>query len=153
MTNKIESRLEELNITLPEVGTPPSNFVAFIRTGNLLYVSGQIPIRDGRIITGSVGKDFDVEEATGLARLATLFALAVAKKALPSLDDIKQVVKVNGSVNAEKGFSQQPVVINGCSDLLVEVFGEKGRNARAAVGVESLPANVPVEIEIIFEVN
>jgi len=89
MTNKIESRLEELNITLPEVGTPPGNFVAFIRTGNLLYVSGQIPIRDGEIVTGSVGKDFDVEEAAGLARLATSFALAVAKKALPSLDDIK----------------------------------------------------------------
>lgn len=153
MSEKIDKRLEELGITLPEVATPPGNFVPCVRTGNLLYISGQVPVKDGQLVSGSVGRDFTVEEARDLARHTTLFALAVAKKALPSLDDIKQVVKVNGSVNAEKGFSQHPAVINGSSDLLVEVFGEKGRHARAAVGVESLPGNVPVEIEVIFEIE
>ena len=108
---------------------------------------------DGKLLSGSVGTDFTVAEATRIARRTILALLAVVQKALDGLDNVVRVVKINGSVNAVPGFADQPRVINGCSDLLVEVFGEKGRHARAAVGVESLPGNVPVELEAIFEVS
>jgi len=153
MSGKIDKRLEELGITLPEIGKLPGNFVPSKRVGNLLYVSGQVPIKDGQIVSGIVGQDVSVEEAKDLARYTALFALAAAKKSIPSLDSIRQVVKVNGWVNAEPGFGQQPAVINGASDLLVEVLGEKGRHARAAIGIATLPGNAPVEVEVIFEVE
>ncbi|MEE8370619.1 MAG: RidA family protein [Sphingomonadales bacterium] len=149
----IEQRLKELKIELPDVAPTVANFLPYVQTGNLLFVSGQVPFTDdGKLLSGSVGDDFTVEEATEIARRITITLLAVVKLALGDLDKVVRVVKINGSVNAYPGFKAHPAVINGCSNLLVEVFGEKGRHARAAVGVESLPGNVPVELEGVFEV-
>ncbi len=154
MTKDIETRLRQLEIDLPAIGAPAGNFLPFIRTGNLLFISGQVPLAaDGKWITGRVGTDFSVDEARNIARRTGLNLIAVAKAALPSLDDVERVVKINGYVNACEGFAEQPAVINGCSDLMVEVWGDRGKHARAAVGVASLPGNVPVEIEGIFEVR
>jgi enamine deaminase RidA (YjgF/YER057c/UK114 family) len=150
----IEDRLRLLGISLPAVPTPVANYVPFVRTGNLLYLSGQGP-RDaeGQFIRGVVGRDVSVDEAYQHARLVGLQLLAVAKYALGSLDHVSRVVKLLGMVNAAPGFGQHPQVINGCSDLLVQVFGDAGRHARSAVGMGSLPVNLTVEIEAILEVR
>jgi len=148
-----EARLKELGIRLPELGAPVANFLPFTRTGNLLFVSGQVPINEnGQLLCGRVGAEFSVDEAAGIARDVAITVLAVIREAAGSLDNVTQVVKISGSVNAVAGFPQQPQVINGVSDLMVEVFGERGRHARAAVGAGSLPGNVPVEVEAIIEV-
>jgi enamine deaminase RidA (YjgF/YER057c/UK114 family) len=153
MPGQIESKLAELGIELPEVGEPVANFVPYVKTGNLLFISGQAPMtEDGQFLSGLVGTDFTIEEAIQITRETTITLLAVAKLALSDLDRIVRFVKINGSVNAKPGFTQQPAVINGCSDLLVEIFGEKGRHARAALGAGSLPGNVPVELEAVLEV-
>jgi enamine deaminase RidA (YjgF/YER057c/UK114 family) len=150
----IEDRLRLLGISLPAVPTPVANYVPFVRTGNLLYLSGQGP-RDaeGQFIRGVVGKDVSVDEAYQHARLVGLQLLAVAKGALGSLDHVSRIVKLLGMVNAIPGFGQHPQVINGCSDLFVQVFGDAGRHARSAVGMGSLPVNLTVEIEAIMEVR
>jgi enamine deaminase RidA (YjgF/YER057c/UK114 family) len=153
-TNKIDQRLKELGIEIPDVPTPMANYVPSVRTGNLLYLSGQGPrLADGTFKTGRAGAEVSVEEAYQDARLVGLQLLAAAKKALNGdLNRVKRVVKLLGMVNSTPEFGRQPQVINGCSDLLVEVFGEAGRHARSAVGM-MLPGNISVEIEAIFEVE
>ena len=152
MSQTIEARLESLGYKLPKVGKPVANFLPCVQTGNLLFVSGQVPQDEGgAFIAGRVGVDTSVKEAKELALQLGLRLIAVVNMVNTSLDAVGRVVKINGYVNCDPGFGDQPAVINGCSDLMVEVFGERGKHARAAVGVASLPGNAPVEIEGIFE--
>ncbi len=149
-----EQRLKELGIELPPVTGPAANYVNAVRAGDLLFLAGQGPyLPDGTMHTGTVGVDVTVEEAYAHARLTALHLIAVLKAELGDLDRVRRVVKVLGMVNAPPGFTRQPEVINGCSDLLVEVFGDRGRHARSAVGMGSLPRNITVEIEAIVEVS
>jgi enamine deaminase RidA (YjgF/YER057c/UK114 family) len=145
-----EKKLKELGIQLGPVTPPVANYVNAVRTGNLLFLAGKGPAGG---ITGIVGKDVTVEQAYGHARTVGLNLMAVMRHELGSLDRVKRIVKVLGMVNAVPGFGEQPKVINGCSDLFVEVFGDRGRHARSAVGMGSLPNNIPVEIEVIVEVE
>ena len=145
-----EKKLTELGITLGPVTPPVANYVNAVRTGNLLYLAGKGPAGN---VAGIVGKDITVEQAYGHARTTGLNLMAVMKDELGSLDRVKRIVKVLGMVNAVPGFPDQPKVINGCSDLFVEVFGERGKHARSAVGMGSLPNNIPVEIEVIVEIE
>jgi enamine deaminase RidA (YjgF/YER057c/UK114 family) len=149
-----EQRLETLGLTLPPVPTPVANYVPYRFNGNVLYLSGQGPKRpDGSYRAGRLGRDISVEEAYQEARLTGLGLLAVAKAALGSLERIEAVLKLLGMVNAEPDFADHPKVINGCSDLLVDVLGEAGRHARSAVGMGSLPNRMAVEIEAILLVR
>ena len=149
-----ETKLKELGIELPVPGAPVANYVNAVRTGNLLYTAGKGPNRpDGSLVTGKVGKDLTIEEGYEAARLTAIQLIAVLKHELGDLSKVKRVVKVLGMVNAEGDFTQQPAVINGCSDLLVKVFGDRGKHARSAVGMGSLPSNIAVEIELIVEVQ
>ena len=143
----IESKLTELGITLPEAPAPAANYVPWVISGNLLFVSGQISALKGRL-----GDDLAVEQGAEAARGCGLSLLAQARAALGSLDRVARVVKLGGFVNSTATFTDQPEVVNGCSDLMVEVFGDKGRHARAAVSAPSLPRGVAVEIEAIFEI-
>jgi enamine deaminase RidA (YjgF/YER057c/UK114 family) len=145
-----EKKLQQLGITLAPVTPPVANYVNAVRTGNLLFLAGKGPASG---VAGVVGKDSSVEQAYGHARTTGLNLMAVMRDELGSLDRVKRIVKVLGMVNAVPGFTDQPKVINGCSDLFVEVFGERGRHARSAVGMGSLPNNIPVEIEVIVEVG
>lgn len=148
----IEHRLIELGITLPAVPAPVANYVPSVLAGDLLFLSGQGPrIGPGEYAQGKVGADVTVEQAYQHARIIGVQLLAAAKDALGSLDRVRRVVKVLGMVNGAPDFREQPKVINGCSDLFVEVFGEAGRHARSAVGMGSLPNNITVEIEAIFQ--
>ncbi len=150
----IEKRLTELGINLPELPAPIANFKPGIITGNLLYLSGQGPVlENGKLATGKVGMDVSVEEAYQHARRTGMVLIAAMQKMLGNLDQVKQIVKLLGMVNATPDFTQHPKVINGCSDLLVEVFGDKGQHARSAVGMGSLPGNISVEIEAIIEID
>lgn len=155
MTNATpEDRLAALGLTLPIAPTPVANYVPYRWAGNLLYLSGQGPRRtDGTYKVGRLGRDMTVEEGYQEARLTTLNMLAVAKAALGDLSRIEAVVKLLGMVNAEPDFGDHPKVINGCSDLLVEVLGDAGRHARSAVGMGSLPNRMAVEIEAILLVR
>jgi enamine deaminase RidA (YjgF/YER057c/UK114 family) len=150
-----EARIKELGITLPSPPKPMGNYIPGVRVGNLLFLSGHGPIRvEGQPLTrGKVGRDMSTEEAYKVAREVGVNLLGSARAALGSLDKVKRVVKVLGMVNAVESFGDQPKVINGFSDLMVEVFGENGRHARSAVGMGSLPAGIPVEIEMILELN
>ncbi len=151
---EIERRLEELGIELPPVPQPAGNYVHAVRTGNLLFLAGKGPWNpDGTMPTGKVGRDVSVEEAYQHARSVGLVLLAVLKQELGDLDRVRRIVKVLGMVNAEPDFGQHPEVINGCSDLFVQIFGERGRHARSAVGMGSLPRGITVEIEAIVEVE
>ena len=147
---KTEQRLKELGIELAKPTSPMANYVNAVRTGNLLYLAGKGPASG---VAGIVGKDITVEQAYGHARTTGLNLMAVMRDELGSLDRVKRIVKVLGMVNAVPGFTDQPKVINGCSDLFVEVFGERGKHARSAVGMGSLPMGIPVEIECIVEVE
>ena len=144
----IDERLADLGIELPPVPAPAGNYVHAVRTGNLLYLSGKGP---GNVI-GKVGGGISVEDAYRHARETGLILIAVMRQELGSLDRVSRIVKVLGMVNAVPDFAEQPRVINGCSDLFVDVFGEKGRHARSAVGMGSLPGGIPVEIEVIVEI-
>ena len=147
-------RLLELGIELPPVAAPVANYVNAVRTGNLLFLAGKGPSPvDGLRPQGKLGREFTVEQGYRFARSTGLALLAVMKAELGSLDRVQRVVKVLGMVNAVPDFTDQPKVINGCSDLFVEVFGERGRHARSAVGMGSLPSGIPVEIEAIVEVT
>jgi enamine deaminase RidA (YjgF/YER057c/UK114 family) len=150
-----EKKLKELKIDLGTVSAPVANYVNAVRTGNLLYLAGKGPRPgpDGSRPKGKVGRDYTVEEAYQHARTVGLDLLAVMRAELGSLDKVKRVVKVLGMVNATPEFEDQPKVINGCSDLFVQVLGEKGKHARSAVGMGSLPMGIPVEIEVIVEVE
>ena len=151
----IEARLEELGITLPEVPQPIANYVPSVRAGNLIFLSGLGPAdrADGTSPLGKVGRDLTTEEGYEAARLTGINILARMKSEVGDLNKVKRVVKLLGMVNSDPDFVQQPAVVNGCSDLMVEVFGDKGRHARSAVGMASLPNAIPVEIEIVIEVE
>jgi enamine deaminase RidA (YjgF/YER057c/UK114 family) len=149
-----DMRLAELGIVLPTVPEPVANYVPFTISGNLLFISGQGPrTPDQKFMTGKVGREITLEEAYAHARLVGLNILSVVHHAQNGLSTIRRVVKLTGFVNASDDFRDHPKVINGCSDLLVEVFGDAGKHARSAVGVSSLPENITVEIEAIFEVS
>jgi enamine deaminase RidA (YjgF/YER057c/UK114 family) len=144
-----EQKLEQLGIELGKVSAPIANYVNAVRTGNLLFLAGKGP----GAAKGKLGREFTVEQGYQHARAVGLALLAVMKAELGSLDKVKRVVKVLGMVNAVPEFTDHPKVINGCSDLFVEVFGDKGRHARSAVGMGSLPMGIPVEIEVIVEIS
>ncbi len=147
------ARLAELGLALPPVATPLASYVPAVRTGSLVFTSGQLPTVDGKLLrTGKVGAEVTPEDAKELARISTLNALA-AIDALVGLDSITRIVKVVGFVASAPGFGGQPGVVNGASELLGEVFGEVGRHARSAVGVSDLPIDSPVEIELQVEVG
>jgi enamine deaminase RidA (YjgF/YER057c/UK114 family) len=151
-----ETRLKEKNITLPQPATPVANYVGAVRVGTLLFVSGHGPVRaDGKPRTrGKVGRELTIEQGYEVAREVGLSMLATVRASLGSLDRVKRVVKVLGMVNSADGFGDQPRVINGFSDLMVEVFGEAiGKHARSAVGMAELPMGIPVEIEMVLEVE
>lgn len=149
-----EAKLKQLGIVLPDIPAPVANYVPFRLHANTLYLSGQGPRQpDGKYSLGIVGKDVDVARAYQDARTVGLGLLAVARRALGSLDKVDYVVKLLGMVNGAPGFGEQPKVINGCSDLFVEIFGDAGRHARSAVGMGSLPHNMTVEIEAILAVK
>jgi enamine deaminase RidA (YjgF/YER057c/UK114 family) len=149
-----EATLKELKIELPAVGKPIANYVHVVRSGNLLFLAGKGPSNaEGVYTTGKVGKDLTLEEGKAAARLTAIIQLSVLKAELGNLNKIKRIVKVLGMVNCEANFKDHPKVINGFSDLMVEVFGEKGKHARSAVGMCSLPNNMAVEIELIVEIE
>jgi enamine deaminase RidA (YjgF/YER057c/UK114 family) len=148
-----ESRLADLGLTLPPVAAPVAAYVPAVRSGSYIYTSGQLPFVEGELhATGLVGSDVDTETAAQCARLCALNALAAVKAELGDLSAVRRVVKVVGFVASAPGYYDQPLVINGASELLGQVFGEAGRHARSAVGVAVLPKNTPVEVEIIVEV-
>jgi enamine deaminase RidA (YjgF/YER057c/UK114 family) len=147
-------RLAELGLTLPPVAAPVAAYVPAVRSGDFVYTSGQLPTVDGKLpAVGKVGGEVSATDAAGLARTCALNALAAAASAAGGLDQIRRIVKVTGFVASAAGFSGQPQVINGASELFIEVFGEDGRHARSAVGVAELPLNAPVEVELIAEVH
>jgi enamine deaminase RidA (YjgF/YER057c/UK114 family) len=148
-----EAKLKALQITLPEPPQPVANYVNGVRAGNLIFLAGKGPKRpDGTELIGKLGQDISIEEGYEGARLTAINQLAVLKEMLGDLNRVKRIVKVLGMVNSDPSFVDQPKVINGFSDLMVEVFGEKGRHARAAVGMASLPRGQAVEIELVVEV-
>jgi enamine deaminase RidA (YjgF/YER057c/UK114 family) len=149
---KIEKHLAELGIILPEAPRPLAAYVPAVSSGNLIFVSGQLCLVNGVLShTGRLGREVTLEQGYAAARIAAINSLAIIKQELGSLDRVKRIVKVVGYVASEPDFSDQPKVVNGASELLAEVFGDQGRHARSAVGVNALPLNTPVEIEIIVE--
>ncbi len=153
MSGTIEKRLAELGFTLPPAPAPVANYVPTVVTGNLLFVSGQISRSgDGTTLTGKLGAGVDIAKGREAARICALNILAQANAALGSLDRIARIVKLTGFVNAVPGFVDHPQVVNGASDLLVEVLGDRGRHTRSAVGVAGLPLDAAVEVEAIIEV-
>ncbi len=150
----IEKKLKELGISLPAPPKPLANYVPAVRAGNLLFVSGHGPYNDGKtMVSGKLGKELTIEEGYKTARNVALNCLASVQATLGDLNKVKRVVKLLGMVNCTEDFKDQPKVINGASDLLVEVFGDAGRHARSAVGMQSLPNGIPVEIEMVLEVG
>lgn len=150
-----EKKLKEMNIVLNVMSKPIANYVKYVKTGNLVFLSGHGPINDkGQNVTGKLGKDLTIEEGYAAARLVCLDLLATLKDATGGdLGKVKRVIKILGLVNCTAEFADQPKVMNGCSDLLVAVFGEKGKHARSAVGTNSLPGNIAVEIEMVVELE
>jgi enamine deaminase RidA (YjgF/YER057c/UK114 family) len=149
----VEQRLTELGLRLPTLAKPVAAYVPAIVTGNLVYTSGQLPFVDGSLLaTGKVGAEVAPEQAADLARTCALNALAAAASVIGSLDRVTRVVKVVGFVASAPGFTGQPAVINGASELLGDVFGEAGQHARSAVGVAVLPLDSPVEVELVLEI-
>jgi enamine deaminase RidA (YjgF/YER057c/UK114 family) len=152
--SEVESRLEALGLKLPEPTKPAANYVGAVRTGNLIYLSGHGPRPDPeRAFIGKVGADLNVDRAYDAARAVMLNCLSTLKAEIGDLDRVRRVVKVLGMVNSAPGFGEQPKVINGASDLLVDLFGDRGRHARSAVGMAELPVGIAVEIEMIVEVE
>jgi enamine deaminase RidA (YjgF/YER057c/UK114 family) len=148
-----EARLAVLDLTLPPVSKPVANYLGCKRAGNVLYVGGHGPVGTDGVVRGKVGGSVTLEQGRDAARLTALSMLATVRAELGSLDRVRQVVKVFGMVNCAAGFNRTPEVIDGCSDLLVEVFGEAGRHTRSAVGMAELPFDIAVEIEMILEVD
>jgi len=149
----VEAKLKELGLDLPSTPRPAANYVGAVQTGHLLFISGHVPTQDGTFTyRGKVGKDLSIEEGYEAARLVALNCLASAKSVIGDLDRITRVVKILGMVHCTEDFEEHPKVINGASDLLVHLFGDSGRHARSALGMQTLPFGVAVEIEMIFEV-
>ncbi len=155
MSSRIEQRLEELGLDLPAAAAPAANYVPWVISGGTLYVAGQLPFENGRLeLKGRVGEDIDLDRARLAARACGLNILAQAKAALDGdLDRVTRCLKLGGFVNAGAGFEDHPQVVNGASDLMVAVLGDAGRHVRFAVGASSLPMNVAVEIDAIFEIR
>jgi enamine deaminase RidA (YjgF/YER057c/UK114 family) len=154
MAGAVEKKLRELGIVLAEPAAPVANYVPFVRTGNLLMVSGQICLDSGKLVaTGQLGGAVSLEEGQKAARACAINLLAQARAALVDLDNVSRVVRLGGFVNSAPGFLDGPKVMNGASDLMVEVFGERGRHARTTVGVSTLPQNAAIEVEGLFEVS
>ncbi len=155
MAGEIDARLEELGIELPQAAAAVANYVPYVVTGNLVFVSGQVTIEDGEFkYQGKVGSDLSVEQGQEAARLCALNIIAQLKEACGGdLDRVRRIVKLGGFVNSTPDFKDQPKVINGASDLMVEVFGDKGRHARAAVSAGALPVGVAVEVDAVAEIS
>lgn len=150
----IENRLKDLGVSLPEAAAPAANYVPFAKTGNQLFISGQLPMLDGKIqVTGKLGDEVSLEDGKNAARICAINLLAQAKAATGNLDKVTRLVKIVGFVNSTGDFTDQPQIINGASDFMVEAMGDAGRHARSAVSAASLPFGVPVEIEAIFEIE
>lgn len=153
MGETIEKRLSDLGVTLPAAAAPAGSYVPFMRTGNLVFTAGQLPLKDGKLqVTGLLGRDVDTAAGKEAAKLCAINVLAQAKAAIGDLEKIKRLVKITVFVASAPDFTEQHLVANGASDFLVEVLGEPGRHARAAVGTASLPLNAAVEVEAIIEV-
>ena len=149
-----EEKLISLGIELPEAPAPLGSYVPAVTSGNLVFLSGMLPLSEGSLVrTGKLGDSLTVEEGAGLARLAAVNALSVLRAEVGSLDRVRRCVRVCGYIASAPDFTAQPAVLNGASELMAEVFGEKGRHARAAVGVNVLPLDSPVEVEFVFEVE
>jgi enamine deaminase RidA (YjgF/YER057c/UK114 family) len=149
-----EEKLNSLGFQLPEAPVPLASYVPAVKTGSYVFTAGQVPVQNGKLIySGKVGKEVSVEDGQKAAQICTLNCLSVIKSVIGNLDNIKRIVKVVVFVNSSEGFTDQPKVANGASDLLVEIFGEAGKHARSAVGVNELPINAAVEIEMIVEVE
>jgi enamine deaminase RidA (YjgF/YER057c/UK114 family) len=155
MAGKIDAKLAEIGVTIPTPGEPAGNYVGFVITGNLVFLAGQVPLENGvRKYVGKLGRDISVEDGQKAARLCALNLLARLKAACKGdLDRVTRCVKLVGFVNATEDFGDQPKVVNGASDLMVEVFGDSGRHARSAIGMGSLPFGVSVEVEAVFEIQ
>jgi enamine deaminase RidA (YjgF/YER057c/UK114 family) len=154
MAGEIEARLKALDLVLPEVAAPVADYVSYLHLNGQLYVSGQLPFKGGRVaVTGTLGADLDLDQGQDAARLCALNILAQAKAALGDLDRIVQCLRLNGYVNAVQAYADHPKVINGASELIVKVLGQKGRHTRIAVGCSSLPLNAAVEIDAIFAID
>lgn len=149
----IDQRLQELGITLPAAAAPVASYVPVVVQGDLAYVSGQISFVEGELVKGRLGDDVSLEDGMAAARGSGLMILAQLKAALGSLDRVERVVKLGGFVNSTPDFTDQPKVINGASDLMLEVFGEAGKHARAAVGVPALPLGVAVEVDAVVAIK
>ena len=154
MSGRIEAKLKDLGIALPKAAAPVANYVPFVISGKLVFVSGQVTLGpNGLEFVGQVGKDFTVEQGQAAAKLCALNLIAQLREACGGdLDRVKRCVKLTGFVNAIPGFAQHPEVVNGASDLMVKIFGDAGKHARAAVGAGSLPRNVAVEVDAVFEI-
>jgi enamine deaminase RidA (YjgF/YER057c/UK114 family) len=149
-----EARLHNLGLALPPAPKPVASYIPAVRSGDLLFLSGVLPFQDGQLTcTGKVGRELTTDQGSAASRTAVLNALAVVRQELGTLDRVRKVVRMVGHVASADGFVQQPAVINGASDLLVQIFDDAGRHARVAVGVAELPLNAPVELELILEVN
>ena len=152
--NSIDNRLAELGIALPDVAKPVANYLPYVRSGNLIFTAGQLPMQDGKLmLTGLLGETVTIEQGHACARQCAINILAIAKAVTGDLGKVKRIVKLVGFVAGGHSFTDQPKVINGASDLFVEVFGEAGRLARSAVGVSALPLNAPVEVEAVIEIE
>ena len=150
----IEKKLKELNIQIPTAPSPVGNYLAFRISGNKIYISGQLPIdKNGIMIKGKIGNELTEEDGEKAALLCMLNSIGHLKNAIKDLDKVKSCIKINGYINSENNFENHPSLLNSASDLLVKIFGEKGKHARAVVGVSSLPLNAAVEIETIFEIE
>ena len=154
MTSKIELILRDLNLSLPDAPKPVAAYIPAKQTGKLVFTAGQLPMVNGELISkGLLGQDVEIDEANKAARICTLNALAAIKGVIGDLDRIKQIVRVVGYVASVPTFTQQPAVVNGASELLLEIFGENGKHARSAVGMAVLPLNASVEIELTVEIE
>lgn len=150
----IDERLKELGIILPPAPQPLGAYIPCVRSGNLLFLSGILPLREGKLLkTGRVGESLSLEEARQEARQVVINALSIVKAAIGDLDFVSRCIKLNGYIASSPDFTEQPSVLNPASELLYEVFGERGRHARVAIGVNILPLNSPIEIDFIFEVS
>lgn len=149
-----DAKLKALNLELPMAPKPVANYVPVVRAGDLLFLSGVLPSRDGQLIlTGKLGQGLTIEQGMEAARVAALNALAIVRSEVGSLDKVKRIVKMVGHIASAPGFTDQPQVLNGASDLLVQIFGDAGKHARVAVGAAELPRQAPVEIELIVQVT
>jgi len=151
---EIEKKMRGLGLELPEVPKPVASYVPAVRSGNYVYTSGQVPFVKGELMhRGKLGGDLTIEQGYECARVTALNCLAAVKSVIDDLDRVKQIVRVTGFINSAPGFTDQPKVLNGASDLLVEIFGERGKHSRLAIGTSELPLGAPLEIDMVVEIG